>query len=134
MPIFYWYEPREKDAYLHINVPSILPRLLEVAQRSLDALADHTRVTGRFARESSENFRQPLRRRALVRECLHEGTKTEHGSVTSKDQTVLLLCRRRSAAGGAIAVLRFSWQWVLDEQVGEVRFELGHLSGAELER
>ena len=123
-----------KNSYLHIDMPSILPRLLEIAERSLNALANHTRVTSCFTRESRENLRQPLGRRALVRERLHQSAQAEHSSMTGEDQTVLLLRRRRGTAGGSVAVLGFLRQGVLDEQVGEVRFELGHLRSTELKR
>ena len=78
-------------AYLNINVPSILPRLLEIAQSSLDALADHSGVARRFARQGGEDFGQPLGWWGLVGEGLHQSAETEDCGVASEHKAVLLL-------------------------------------------
>lgn len=42
---------------LHINLPSILPRLLKLTQDALDALPDGARVAGRTTRKRSQDLR-----------------------------------------------------------------------------
>src|SRR4051812_47765141 len=103
-------------------MPSILPRLLEVRQYSLDALAHNARVCSRFARQRSQDVRQPCWRWALVRERLDEGAQTKHSSVARQHQLALLW---RGSAWNA--TLR---QWILGELRGEAVLERRHLSVA----
>ena len=67
---------RVTSTHLDINMPSILPRLLEVTQHSLDTLADHSRITSRTPCQSREDLRQPLWWWRRVGKRLHQGAET----------------------------------------------------------
>ena len=80
---------RRGCSYLHVDMPSVLACLLEVADDRLDAGPDNAWIACSFAAQCDEHCRHPTWGRAGVREGLDQSSQTQNGGIANYNQSLL---------------------------------------------
>lgn len=80
---------RRGCSYLHVDMPSVLACLLEVADDRLNAGPNNARIACSFAAQCDEHGRHPTWGRAGVREGLDQSSQTQNSGMASYNQSLL---------------------------------------------
>lgn len=104
-------------------MPCVLSRLFEFADDGLHALSHDARFIRGLGAERGQRIRHPFRRRAGVRECLHERPETQDGGVPDDDESGVFRGRgtgaTRGRRGSPDVILGFLRQGIFDQGFGE---------------
>ncbi|KAI6804446.1 hypothetical protein KC361_g133 [Hortaea werneckii] len=93
-PTSYQEWGERSKTHLHINLPSILPRLLELTQDALDALPDGARVAGRTTRKGSQDLRTAAWRGVVDEEVREMFLQIADGFLAEADGVVFARAMR----------------------------------------